>query len=247
MDSDPLLLPPALPAELLHYIIHQCAFPTTLVICSTRGGFLFSLAQNIRDEQQRDQTQQNIQTPPETAPTTATELLSAPLYQVAVARHIRIVFIPTVSHLRAFLSVFSVQDSKVSAPPATPPGLPVSGKRPLFLIYGFLDMHRGTSEWSAQGLSNTAAVFVETARRVGFRAVAAEPRVAHEEGRQIGMAGLLTEMIPILSGGGGRRTGPDLDGSGWAGRTVDVQRVLGRWFRFQPGDWESINSRSLDP
>ncbi|KAK3324572.1 hypothetical protein B0T19DRAFT_402793 [Cercophora scortea] len=235
MDSHPLLLSPALPAELLHYIIHQCAFPTTLVICSTRADFLSSLSQNIRDQQQQQQNQktQYLQTPKTTA---ATELLAAPLYQVAVARHIRIVFIPTVSHLRAFLSVFSVQDSKVPAPPLTSPGLPTSGKRSLLLVYGFLDMHRGTSEWSAQGLSNTAAVFVETARRVGFRAVAVEPRGAPEEGRQTGMAGLLTEMIPILSGGSRRRTGPDLDGSGWAGRTVDVQRVLGRWFRFQLGD-----------
>jgi len=162
-------------------------------------------------------------------------LLAAPLYQVAVARHIRVAFIPTVSHLRAFLSVFSVSDTKVSAPPtgattASSPRAPPP--LPLLLVYGFLGLHRDTSEWSVQGISNTAAVLVETATRVGFQAVLVEERT---EG--LGTDELLAERMPLLSGTA-RRIGPDFESGGWMGRTVDARRVLQRWFRFQPGEWD---------
>jgi hypothetical protein len=58
------------------------------------------------------------------------------------------------------------------------------------------------------------------------------------------MQALLAERVPVLSGSARRTTGLDLhqhggEGSGWAGRTVDVERVLGRWFRFRAGEWES--------
>ncbi|KAK0636650.1 hypothetical protein B0T17DRAFT_519588 [Bombardia bombarda] len=207
MASHPLVLSPALPTELLWYIIHSCAYPTTLIVGSSRSEFLASLVQDV-----------------------------------AIARHIRIVFAPTVSHLRAFLSVFSVKDSKVPSPPSAVPVVPKPNtadtmKHPLLLIYGFLHIHRETSEWSVQGLSNTAAVFVEAARRVAFQAVVVEPIIAHEgEEERDPMTLLLTEMVPILSGSA-RRAGPGLAGSGWTGKTVDVRRVLGRWFRFKSCDW----------
>lgn len=180
------------------------------------------------------------QTNPETRQTDAmtAQLMVTPLYQVAVARHIRVAFIPTVSHLRAYLSVFSVADSKVSAPPPSGNSATASPRAPLLLLYGFLNLHRDTSEWSVQGISNTAAVLVEAASRVGFQAVVAEPRVDGSDSEE-----LLAERMPILSGSA-RRAGPGLDESGWTGKTADVRRVLGRWFRFQPGEWEQDRADS---
>ncbi|KAK3390659.1 hypothetical protein B0H63DRAFT_466236 [Podospora didyma] len=273
MESHPLFLSPALPTEVLWYIIHCCTFPTTLVVCSSRVEFLSSLAQDIqhcRDQrdpheppvdgtpkkreenweatghQHEDEGHRHLsppQPPDAHKAARAAQLLAAPLYQVAIARHIRIVFIPTVSHLRAFLSVFSAEeDSKISAPPLTEvvhgPSQKAAAAPPLLLIYGFLHVHRDTSEWSVQGMSSTASVFVETAKRVAFQAVVVEPRTWEDDGGQVHAEEMLADMMPVLSGSS-RRTGPDLEGSGWTGRTVDVRRVLGRWFRFQPGDWET--------
>lgn len=54
---------------------------------------------------------------------------------------------------------------------------------------------------------------------------------------------LLTERIPVL-GGIERRLGGavgERDGkgrSGWAEKTVEVRRALGRWFRFRQGPWD---------
>ncbi|KAL2019838.1 hypothetical protein VTK56DRAFT_9100 [Thermocarpiscus australiensis] len=301
--SHALFLSPALPSDLLDYIIHHCTYPTTLIICSDRAEFLSSLIEDIKQQQEQEHEQQQpqhephdptvqqatadpagpgslrdpqaadpLQTHDPPKPNKAARLLRSPLYQVAVARHIRTVFTPTVTHLRAFLSVFSVHDdhhdpsSKVSppppgagttsattskvaqahskiAPPAPPPPPP-----PLLLVYGFLALHRDTSEWSVQGVSNSAAVLVEAASRAGLRAVVVERRRWEVGGRdfqsdsqQVGgreMRELLAERVPVLSGSA-RRTGLDaqLEGSGWTGRTVDVGRVLGRWFRFRLGEW----------
>jgi hypothetical protein len=235
MSFHPQFWSPALPVELLSYIIHSCVYPTTLIVCSSRAGFILSLVEDSKDREKTEELDDGANAVPATGQ--ASRLLAAPLYQVAVARHIRILFIPTVSHLRAFLSVFSPADSKVPEPPGHDTRALLKHKPPLLLIYGFLALHRDTSEWSVQGLSNSAAIFVETAKRLDFRAIAVEPGDSSEDGTE--MQFILEEETPILSGAM-RRTGPDLAEGGWAGRTVPVRRVLGRWFGFQERSWEAL-------
>ena len=240
MIARPVLLSPALPAHLIQHLIQHCTHPSTLIVCATRDDFLSVVAQHIIDEQQQHHQQQEDASPaPPPTTTAAAHLLAAPLFQVAVARHIRVVFAPTVSHLRAHLSVFSLDDSTVPAPPTTAAAAHSSSSAPptptpTLLIYGLLALHRETSEWSVQGLSGTAAVLVEAAARVGMRAVVVEPRAYGEE---VELGQLLGDEVPILSGGA-RRTGLALRGGGWAGRTVEVKRVLARWFDFREGGWD---------
>lgn len=242
MPLTPLILSPSLPSELLTYIIRHHQYPTTLIVCSSQAEFLQSL---IADAQESfsvaaDGSQAHA----------LSSLLSSPLHQVAIVRHIRVIFVPTVSHLRACLSVFTTEDSKVPAPPATTSFR--TGARPLLLVYGFLALHRDTSEWSAQGISSTATGLAEAARRVGFRAVVVDPprvvmqaeadadvqglgdydgRVGNERGQTV-----LSEEVPVLSASA-RRAGADLDEADWTGRTVTLARVMGRWFRYRQGDW----------
>ncbi|KAK0726624.1 hypothetical protein B0T21DRAFT_293273 [Apiosordaria backusii] len=263
---DPLFLSPALPSTLIHYIIHHCTYPTTLIICSDRAEFLSTLTQDLNAQQQQ---QSAITTDPDTdagpdptgqAPrqpsrppdhtTSALGLLTPPpLYQLAVTRHIRTVFIPTVSHLRAFLSVFTVQDTTaVSAPPTSTaaPSSSSSGPNhtaPLLLVYGFLGLHRHTSEWSVQGVSGTAAVLVEAAKKAGLKAVIVEglpqrfPSVEAADDSQV-EEDIFSEKMPVLSGSS-KRTGLNLEVTGWTGKTIEVSKVLGRWFRFGKGQWEA--------
>jgi hypothetical protein len=120
------------------------------------------------------------------------------------------------------------------------------------VVYGFLSLHRGTSEWSVQGLGASAAGLVEGALGSGFRVVVVEEEEEHllhprgqgggdDDGPAAaagqGLKELLEERVPVLSGSGVRRVGGELEGSGWAGKTVGVGRVLGRWFRFREGGW----------
>lgn len=241
MPLTPLILSPALPSELLTHIIRQHQHPTTLIVCSSQAEFLQSLVADAQKSLSAaaDGSQEHA----------LSSLLSSPLYQVAIARHIRMIFVPTVSHLRACLSVFTTNDSKVPSPPET---APVRARaRPLLLVYGFLALHRDTSEWGAQGISSTATGLVEAARRVGFRAVVVDPpRAVLQAEDDAGAQGtgdvarveneteqtVLSEDVPVLSASA-RRAGADLDEADWTGRTVTLARVLGRWFRYRQGDW----------
>lgn len=239
MAAAPIILSPALPSDLLTYIIQQETYPTTLVICSSRAEFLTHLISDVQDK-----TRRSVQR--ESDPSA---LISSPLYQVAIARHIRMVFVPTVSHLRAYLSVFTTEDSKVPPPPTLPSAH--AKRQPLLLVYGLLNLHRDTSEWSAQGISNTAAGLVEAARRTRFQAVLVDhPRrpSRQSEGERDGAGdgggddaagaeeSLLSEEVTVLSASA-RRAGADLDDAAWTGRKVTVGRVLSRWFRHGKGNW----------
>lgn len=223
--ATPLVLSPASPAELLHHIVSHQTYPTTLLICLPRTDFHEALEHDVRDRSEAVEG-------PQQASDKALSLLSAPLYQRAVARHIRVLFIPTVTHLRAYLAVFSPEDSKAPAPPGFEPAMEapaVNRQAPLLLVYGFLELHRDSSEWSAQGISNTAAALVESAQRNRFRAAIVEPRGS---GGHASFEALLGDAAPVLSGSIRREEG------GWTGRTVEMRRILGRWFRFQTGQWD---------
>lgn len=157
------------------------------------------------------------------------------------------VFIPTVSHLRAYLSIFDPADSKIPPPPSDSVPDNNNNRRPLLLVYGFLSLHRDTSEWSAQGISATAAGLVEAARRTKFGAVVVDaPMIAAGENEErsaegngsvaAGTLAMLEDELPLLSGSVAR-AGGDFDDAAWTGRKVSVDRVLGRWFRYKEGEW----------
>ncbi|KAL2875708.1 hypothetical protein SGCOL_009019 [Colletotrichum sp. CLE4] len=221
---NPTVLSPASPAELLHYIVTFQPYPTTLLICYQREDFISSLVSDVR----KNLSQQNYEQPEDLLPQ---PLLSATLLQTAIARHIRVLFIPSVTHLRAFLSAFGTSDSLTPPPPKVALPGPKSRPPPLLLVYGFLDLHRDSSEWSAQGMSSSAAVLIEAARHaeVKFKPVIVEPKGA---GGHNDFTSLLRDDAPVLSGSSRRSEGV------WMGRTVEVRRVLGRWFRFQTGRWD---------
>ncbi|KAL8372355.1 hypothetical protein RB595_001923 [Gaeumannomyces hyphopodioides] len=200
----PKVLSPALPSELISYILGQYKYPTTLVSSPEQsdGNTTQGPPEKHKEEDHSRQEPCPLHaqgsrpegaaesTPMADAATTerARTILSTPLRQTAVARHIRTVFVPTVSHLRAFLSVFSAEadpSSKARPPPTEGPPAPGGGRldetstprTPLLLAYGLLELHRDTSEWNAQGLGSTAACLVEAAHRSGMEAVVVEPAV----------------------------------------------------------------------
>ncbi|KAL4722540.1 hypothetical protein ACLX1H_010418 [Fusarium chlamydosporum] len=214
MTSQPIVLAPATPSELLSYIISHHRYPTTIIIGSPKAEFQASLVEDIVHHLTLQDDSEDSTTEPSHV------LLKAPLYQIAISRHIRILFAPTVTHLRAYLSVFTPKDSSIPAPPNHTP----SSRAPLLLVYGLLALHRDASEWSAQGIGNSAALLVDAASRTGFRAAVIEPKGigGHEN-----LEHLEGEMIPLLNGTARR------DDGSWSGRTVTTKQILNRWFEFE--------------
>ncbi|KAK4230336.1 hypothetical protein QBC38DRAFT_356999 [Podospora fimiseda] len=198
---DPLFLTqPLSPSTLLTHLLNPSSptttTTTTLLICGlTQPDFLSALTQDPSAE----------------------DLLSPPsLAQLSISRHIRTLFIPTVSHLRAYLSVFSIHDSKIPAPHNSSPKM--------LLAYNVISSHRDTSEWSIQGISNTASALIEAANREGLRAIILDSSPVD-----------LTEKIPVLSGSSKRTLlGRDAAGeAGWMGKTAELNKVIRRWFRIR--------------
>jgi hypothetical protein len=244
MAPIPTALPPALPSELLTYVLSHQAFPTALIICQPRQTFLSSLLRSINDPpavQLREPSQTDTPVSRSAHVPEQSEkhpLLIPTLRQVAASRYINLVFIDTVTHLRAYLAAFP--------PPETENGPPeqkfdrTGRNEPLFVVYGLLALHRDTSEWSAQGLGNSVAALVEAGWRAERRVVLLEER--SDSGTRPGDGGdkaqkVWGEQLPMLNGSV-RRAGLEADGGGWSGRTVEVGRILQRWFKIEKGDWD---------
>ena len=101
----------------------------------------------------------------------------------------------------------------------------------MLAIWGLANLHRSTAEHSAQGLSRSLAAAVETAKLNDQRLVLAEA-IALDEDVGYDSTGSgedpWKEQVPLLSGSV-RFDGEDRV---WAGKTVEVKRVVGRWCRF---------------
>ncbi|KAK3190828.1 hypothetical protein K4F52_003144 [Lecanicillium sp. MT-2017a] len=226
--NTPIALPPNTPATFLRHVLAHETYSTTLVICGPKDDFINSVIADIdtprdlpgnKDENIEQSELGDAEQPPRKQ---RDPLLIATLMQIATSRHIRTAFVPTVTHLRAYLSTFTMARSPVSAPPVTRP----QKRPPQLLVYGFLHTHRDGSEWSAQGVGTTAACLVEAAARTGLRAAIVEPRLEMDERD----AHLFEEQLPIVSGSLRKADGT------WSGRTVSAKRVLGRWFTFTDKD-----------
>jgi hypothetical protein len=148
------------------------------------------------------------------------------------------VFLNTVTHLRAYLAAFPPPETDKGYPEARPEPNKSEKKVPLIIVYGLLELHRDTSEWSVQGLGSSIAVLVEAGWRAGQRIEVLEEKVGREEqhGESEQPQSVLEERLPMLNGNV-RRAGLEGEDAVWSGRTVEVRRVLGRWFWFGKGYW----------
>lgn len=119
------------------------------------------------------------------------------------------------------------------------------------MVYGLVALHRDTSEWSAQGLGNSCAALIEAGWRARRRVVLLEEKAIEDgdidvdeeliEGGGSAAGNVWGEKVPMLNGSV-RRAGMESEDGGWSGRTIEVGRVLGRWFKFRKGDWDSSDA-----
>ncbi|EHK17957.1 uncharacterized protein TRIVIDRAFT_45247 [Trichoderma virens Gv29-8] len=226
-SPNPIILSPSTPSELLQYIISHHRYPTTVLIGWPKQTFIEGLVEDVTLHLSLQQNQPTETEPTNNSTSKLHPLQRKTLLQTAVSRHIRLLFIPSSTHLRAYLGTFSALESKI--PPPILLDLDESDPRcksetPLLLVYGFLELHRDGIEWSAQGIGTSAAYLVEAAARNSFRAAVIEPRGS--KGLQL-LDEFLDEKVPILSG-----TTIKHDGT-WSGRTVPIRGVLSRWFEFE--------------
>ena len=225
------------PVEFLEYILQNSVTPSTIVICSNREAFLERLDLSIRKS-----LDENISTPTEEdASRPGHTLLLPTIHLLARSRAIKLSFTPTLQHLRAYLATQNLYRVETRG---TETHSTSSLHSPMLAILGMLEVHRSTSDFSAQGLSRTLSIAVEASMALGRRLIVAEILPAIEDKDAIAMdenenevqPDPWMEQVPILNGS--IRSGDEQ--RVWAGRTVEVARVVGRWCRMVSLD-EKLN------
>lgn len=226
-EMEPMALPPLICSDFLNYILRSHKAPTTLVVCCSRETFLDQLRSCLVGQTASFSTSQPVESSSLSHP-----FLIPTLHLIAKSQSINLAFVPTLPHLRAFLAAYlPLEDLESPSSTVTRPG----SQTPLFAIWDMAHLHRSTADHSAQGLSRTLATAVETARIAGQKFVLAESKernqsindevVDQEEGT---LDDPWKEQVPLLSGsvrfGGEERA--------WAGRTIEVGRVVAKWCKF---------------
>jgi hypothetical protein len=220
-------------AEIIDFILKQNNVATTMIICATRASFLA----DIQAEVQRIEPTPLLNSPGQGDSGLPHSFLSPVLQVLATSRMIHLAFAPTLPHLRAYLAVFSTTKNGKAASLHCHQS---TSRRSMLVILDLVAIHRSTSEYSAQGLSRTLAIAVEAARLGGMNLALAEHYKGDNDDSSSGIndaarravndaqQGPWKEQVPILSGS--IRFGND-EGL-WAGKTIDVGKVLGRWCGF---------------
>ncbi|PKY03668.1 hypothetical protein P168DRAFT_327724 [Aspergillus campestris IBT 28561] len=196
--------------EFLQYILDTTTEPVSLIICSTRDSFLVNLAFTIQTQPKHTSNGQ--------------ELLKDTIGLLANSTRAKLIFCPTLEHLRAYIGVLR-PTSDGNAQHGTTAG---QNKRPLVAILNCLALHLPTSEFSAQGLSRTLAAAVEVTSRNGMDLVLCECRDAANPADPMRGEALWFAQVPLLNSA--VRTGGD-DAAG-GGLSVPVKRIAQRWFEF---------------
>ncbi|KAM0145038.1 hypothetical protein ACHAP3_000160 [Botrytis cinerea] len=275
MPPSYITLPPALPSELLTWILDHGSYPTTILICKSRAAFISSLLADVTSSTP-PLPPSPVDTPSSPAnPTTGAaqsqtpshSLLIKSLRQISISRHISLIYIPTISHLRAHLSVLSAETaSKIGAPPDRKWDK-VGMERAMIVVYGLIELHRDTSEWSAQGLGRSLSGLVESSVRGKRVVVCLEERERKTERNGLievdvdgdeDIGGQINDRNGLDSdgdmgrdnrawkgwdehvpmlNGSVRRTGLEAEDNGWSGRTIEVGRIFARWFDFRNAEW----------
>ena len=181
-----------------------------LVVCSSREEFLQSLTAessltlNVQySESAENRGSHAFQ---------SLDLFKPTISLIAKSRRLRVVFARTLMHLRAYLSAFNSHEN---------PTMNTSN----LAILNLLQLHRLTSEYSAQGISRTLALIVDTISQNNIQLKIIES-VDNRDGESSNQyASIFKEHVPILNGSQ-RSIG---DGRAWVGRTVETGAILAKW------------------
>ncbi len=230
----PLALSSVCCSDLIKFILQSHSVPTTLIVCSSREGFLEHLRATIHHTDPV-----NPSGPPKDESSNVLHPFLIPtIHLLTTSKTITLAFTPTLPHFRAYLATFYSSFSESSAFTARTLSYDKPGVHaPTLAILGLVTLHQSTSEYSAQGLSRSLANAVEAAARARLRLLLAESRSPRENDEMLGLGDLpgegqeinpWKEQVPLLSNS--IRFGSEE--RSWAGRTIEVAKIVERWCRF---------------
>lgn len=218
-----MAIPPMTCHEFIDHILYRHEHPSSVVVCSSREAFLDRLSSSLHTEAADSST--HIEEMEESSH----PLLIPTIHQLATSKTVSMAFASSLPHLRAYLASYvpprnPLDDSTVLAKPGQ--------QSPLLAVYGLINLHRATTEYSVQGLSRSLAIAVETAETWSMRLLLIEdavdwgPSSLESEPEAAGITAIdpWKERIPLLNS-----SVLSSDDRLWTGRTVEVRAVIARW------------------
>ncbi|EFE42236.1 conserved hypothetical protein [Trichophyton verrucosum HKI 0517] len=238
--------------EFTQHLLQSDASTVTLIVCSTREAFIEELYADIQAQsivvprEQSSSPAEEVQEESEHAENYRGEnneeereedeeedsheeerennhwMLSNTLELLSRSERIRVVFCPAIEHLRAYLGGSfrrrRAQDGQE--------GNKLCQGDAMLAIVNLVSLHSSTVEFSAQGLSRTAALAVEAAAREQVRLVLCECKstLDGEDGRGYG-SGIWDVQVPLLNSISVEEGLPGV-------KTIQVKQVIRKWFRF---------------
>ena len=196
---------------------------TELMICTSKGDFVNQVlaelhqyhveqeSASLSEEAGIDEQDESVSTIPDH------NLLSRTLHILSASQNVKLVFFPTITVLRGYLSGF------VPDPIAT-----ISSLGPIIML-NLLAMHHGTSEFTLQGLSQTFATIVSAAHRTGRALRLVECKDIHDPSNPNRGSALWQAEVQLLSAA--IKIGEA--GQNWGRRTIPVMKIASRWFNFE--------------
>ena len=203
-------------AHLISYFLRGHALPVTLVVCSSREQFVAELQNACASEQSNAYEDFSSAS----SHGDFSGLVMNTIEMLSLSSDVVLLYAPTLHHLRAFLSVhrpaFSDEVFNAEAPDTTS-----------LAFWGLIDLHRSTADYTAQGLSRTISLAVETAYLAKQRLILAEPVIARtsDDSEETLVLSPWEEQVPLLSDSvkieGGRQT--------LAVHSLQVGNIIQRW------------------
>ena len=219
-------------SEFLNYILDYHKEPTILIICSSKEDFLEDLFTSVQASESSAET--SLQHP----------LLLPTIHLIASSQGIQLAFTSTLQQLRAYLSTYMI----TSNPAQSVPGhTNARHQTPILALWGVINLHRSTAEYSAQGLSCTLASAVEAAFFGNQRLVVGDLQLSSEQDDSWGNASHPSgtyespwkAQVPVLSGS----IGYSSEERNWAGKTVEVGQIIARWCKLKNPELENSTMR----
>lgn len=231
MPSEPAYQPrmaisPMTCHEFIDYILRPHQYPSTVVVCSSREAFLDRLSLSLHTET-ADSSTHIDETEQSSSP-----LLIPTIYQLATSKTVTMAFASSLPHLRAYLASYLPLRSPLDDSTL----LPRSGQQgPLLAVYGLVNLHRATTEYSVQGLSRSLAIAVEAAYAWSMRLTLVEASEDWDlsnlesgpEAAAVTANDPWREQVPLLSS-----SVLPSDERLRSARTIEVRAVIAKWCSF---------------
>lgn len=203
------------------HLLENEILPTIVIFCGSRESLLEELLSST--------TLQSPDAEDEQSGVGLSLLLTNTIELLALTPSIKIVYVESILHARAYLSTLDGQLDHFE--------FNVASQRPTLAIWGLIHAHKMTSEYTAQGVFRSLSLAIDAAHYTCRGLVVAEcslidGRTRDEEEPNVTDAGFWEQRIPLLN----QSIKLDRDRRQLAGQGIAIRDIVRKWCTIKESD-----------